>query len=263
MYKKSIRLGEKEVLLLSALEHDKQQAFSFDDAAKILSDASRQSVRNILSRLAKKERITRVKRGIYLLVPFKQSGSAQYSLSIAPLLAEEYYISFWSALSFHGLTNQLPSCVFAAVRKPKKERVFQNTRYKFVVLSKRYFFGFDEVELAGGKVKIASIEKTALDCLLHPEYCGGLGEIAKALQNYGKTFDWKKMRSCLSRLGNSAVERRLRYCLRFLKMKKQLAILGKKECRGFRKLDPNSQKKGNYDKELGVIINIDLGEEMR
>jgi len=260
MLKQKIKLGSMEISLLSGLEHDKKMVFTFSDALERL-DTKRQVVRNVLSRLARKGRVKRVKKGIYLLVPFRFRDYGQHEFSLIPLLAKDYYISFWSALQFWSMTEQLPRTVYAAAKKTIKNRDFEEARYRFVKLSGRYFFGFEEADIQGTKVNIASKEKTILDCLLHPEHSGGLGEVAKALRDYWKDIDWDKLKEYLKKMGNSAVERRLQYLLFYLKLKKPLSALGKKRFIGFRKLDPGAGK-GRYNKEFGLMINVDLEEEM-
>lgn len=263
MYKKKIKLGEKEIELLSTIEREKKMEFVMEDAAAILPTTSRQVIRNMLSNLARKGRIKRIKKGSYLLVPFRQKGRAEHSLALAPLLGKEYYVGFWSALSFWSMTEQLPLTVFIAVRTPKKERVFENTKFKFVTLSERYFFGYETVTVMNVPVSVSSREKTVLDCLLHPQHCGGIGEAAKAIKEHASDLNWQIMGDCLLKMGNSAVERRLRYCLNYLGLKKYLRLLGEKTFVGFRFLDPSAQKeKFSYDKEAGLKINVNLKEAM-
>ncbi len=260
MSKQKITLGSMEISLLSSLEHDKKTVFYFADALARI-DTTRQVVRNVLSRLAKKGRIKRIKKGVYLLVPFRFRDYGQHEFSLLPLFTKEYYISFWSALYFWSLTEQLPRTIYAAVRKSVKTRDFEEVRYRFVKLSGRYFFGFEEIEIQGANVTIASKEKTILDCLLHPEHCGGLGEVAKALRDYWGDMDWGRLRQYLEKMNNSAVERRLLYIISWLKLKGPLSGFAKKKFAGFRKLCPGAGK-GKYDREFGLIINVDLGDEM-
>ncbi len=263
MNKQSITLGKWETELLSTLEHNKINEFYFEDAQQILTEVKRQGVRNILSRLAKKGRIERVKKGVYILVPFKQKLWIQHEFTIAPLLVDNYYLSFWSALKFWNLTEQLPRKVFVAVKKPVKPRTVQDLEFQFITLSSKYFFGAEEVEIEGKTVKIASREKTLLDCLLHPEHCGGIGEVAKALKFHWKEFKWQKVKKYLSQMNNSAVERRLLYCLKFLKLSQVAKILGEKDFKGFRSLDSSNPSQGSYSRKFGLRLNVDLNEELK
>lgn len=247
---------------MTSLEHDKKATFTFSDALQRLSYTKRQVVRNVLSRLVKKGRIKRIKKGYYILVPFRFKDWGEHEFSLVPLLAKEYYISFWSALSFWSMTEQLPRQIYIAAKYRIKQRSFEEVSYLFVKVSPRYFFGFVETDIGGRKVNIALKEKAILDCLLHPEYCGGLGEVAKAVRDSWRGLNWVKVKDYVEKMKSSAVERRLFYILSFLKLKKPLSVLGKKRFAGFRLLDPNAPDEGKYDSRAGVRVNVNLGGEM-
>jgi len=255
----NIVLGRHEVTLLSALEREHRRFFGPDRAAAILADASRPVVRNTLSRLVRKGRLRRVQRGSYQLVPFREAATHEFA--VVPLVAREGYVSFWSALRFWGLTPQLPRTVAVAVRKPRRRRRFEGTSYRFVTLAARYFFGYERVELTGQEVKVASREKAILDCLLHPEHCGGIGEPIGALVRGGEELDWERMAAWLERMDNSALTRRLAYALHQLGMERQLRRLGVSEFKGYRWLDPSGSREATCcDCRFGLWLNVDLAE---
>ena len=233
----------------------------------MLPGVSRPSMRNTLSRLVAKNYLKRVKRGRYLAVPFGQTESLpSHELAVVPLLTKgDYYISFWSALSFWGFTEQLPHNVSVAASKAQPSRSFQGTGYRFVTLTPRYHLGYSSQVIDGTQVMMADREKTILDCLLHPGLCGGLGEPAKALRDHADELDWPKMAHYLKQMSNSALERRLRYCLHHLEIENRLGLLGQQteKYRGFRWLDPQGPKeRKSYDHRYGLLINIDLAEEL-
>jgi predicted transcriptional regulator of viral defense system len=259
---KSINLGKVEIMLLSSLEHDKKTLFSFQDALKRIPNSSRPVIRNTLSRLVKKGRVKRLKKGEYILVPFRLKDWSENELSLVSFLSKEGYVSFWSALSFWSLTEQLPRQIYVAAKYTIKDRAFEEVKYKFVKLSKRYFFGFTEADIGGRKVYIATKEKAILDCILHPEYCGGLGEVAKALRDNWKELDWKKFSEYLNQMNNSAVERRLHYLADLLKLAKVQKAICKKKFVGIRVLDSSKPKTGEYNYKFGLMINTNVSEEM-
>lgn len=262
MRSESIILGKVETMLLSSLEHDKKTVFNFQDALERTSRSSRQVIRNALSRLVKKGRIKRLKKGEYILVPFRLKNWNENELSLVSLLSKENYVSFWSALSFWSLTEQLPRQIYVAAKYTIKDREFEAVKYKFVKFSNRYFFGFVPAEIDGRKVNMATKEKAILDCLLHPEYCGGLGEVAKAIRDNSRELDWKKIREYLDQINNSAVERRLYYLLDLLRLSRVQKLLGKKKFIGIRVLDSSKSKEGKYNYKFGLMINANVNEEM-
>ena len=261
MRNKKIQLGSMEISLLAGLEHDNKTTFTFEGAFSKLS-TKRQVVRNVLSRLNRKGRINRIRKGLYMLVPFKSQTWSQNELSLVPLLAKGGYVSFWSALSFWSLTEQLPKTVYVATGFSQKQREFEAVSFKFVHLASRYLFGEIEVKINGIAVKMASKEKAILDCLLHPEYCGGIGEPAKAIKDNWEDLNWHKIKRFLKNMGNSAVERRLSYILDYFNLIGPRRVLGKKKFAGFRLLDPTKGNSGGLDKDFGLRINLDLSSEI-
>ena len=62
----------------------------------------------------------------------------------------------------------------------------------FVNIKKENHWGItDEWIKKSEKVKISDIEKTIIDCLAYPEYCGGITEIAKGIWIKKDEIDYK------------------------------------------------------------------------
>jgi predicted transcriptional regulator of viral defense system len=243
---------------LAKLERDGVKFLSFKQALDAVPGTGRQVMRNTLSKLVSKGRLHRVRKGEYLLVPLKEEDYATQELNLVSRYYPEGYVSFLSALNYHGLTTQLPVVVQVVVTTPQRKHVFQDTKYEPVRLASRYHLGFKATHVAGEEIRIATKEKAILDCFLHPEYCGGIGEVCNAIKEAHRTLDWKSIAQLLNRMGNSAIERRLYFCLLFLRKKNPLP---KKTFKGFRKLDPSLPNRGIYDTRFGLRINTDLDEE--
>ncbi len=256
---KGVFLGPFEYSLLAKLERSGTRTFNFKQAVHASPNASLPVLRNTLSKLVAKGRIHRIRKGEYLLVPLKEEDNAMQELALVPRYYPEGYVSFLSALKFHNLTSQLPIVIQVVVTKPARRHVFLGTKYEPVRLSKRYYCGYKTLPVAGGPVKMALKEKAILDCLLHPEHCGGMGEACKAVKEAYGTIDWKSVAYFLDKMGNSAIERRLYFCLKVLRKKSPLP---EKRFAGFRKLDPSLPGRGKYDAKSGLRINVDLIEEM-
>lgn len=252
-------LGDKENRLLLTLEADKMVVFTFKDAQKILK-TSIPSVKNILMDLTRKRCIQRIERGKYLLVPARAGYEkywAEYPWVIVPRLIDVYYVGFWTAMNYWGMTEQIPYTVFVATTKRKRDVKFGNQKYEFVTLSKKKFFGF--VEEKAGKTEtfnISSKEKTIVDALMLPQYCGGMPEAAKAMWNARDDVDWLTVLDMSRRVGISVVLRRLGYLLNILEIEPNIANGLKNTFKGYHFFDPNALKERiDYSKEYGLIIN--------
>lgn len=253
-------LGPFAFALLARFERDGVRRFAFDDAVRAFPAVGRQVLRNTLSKLARKGRLHRIRRGEYLLVPLKEEDYSMHELAVAGRLYPDGYVSFLSALAFHGLTTQLPAVVQVAVRKPGRKHVFLSVKYEPVRLAERYYGGFKTISIGGASVKMALKEKAILDCFLRPESCGGVGAACKALRESFADLNWDTLDYFLEKMRNSAVERRLRYCVSFLGKRSRLPEPAKFV--GYRKLDSSRSNEGAYSSRFGLRVNVDLKEEL-
>ncbi len=259
MVTKKIRLGDMELKLLFTLEQEGKNVFLASDAHRILKSTDA-SVRNVLYRLRKKGRIEEIEKGKYLLVPARAGYKAEWSevpFLLVPHLIDNYYLAFWSALNYWGMTEQSPRSVFVATTKRKRDLTYGDTKFEFVTLAKKKFFGFVEEKTNGGKFNISSREKTVVDCLLYPKYSGGLDEAVKGIWRGRKELDFEKMLEYSKKMGVEVVTRRLGYILELLKIENKISSkIASGKFKGYMWLDPLGTKKPiEYSKKFGLAIN--------
>jgi len=261
MATRELKLGPMEIRLLFTLEEEGKSIFRTDDAKRILH-SSAASVKNVLYRLRKKGRIEEIERGKYLLFPAKSGYEGKWSempFLIASELVTPYYIGFWSALNYWGMTEQVPSVTFVVTtkRKKKKKLTYGPINFEFITLSKKKFFGMIEEKVEGGKFNMSSREKTVVDCLLYPQYCGGIDEVIKGIWEDQNELDFEKILDYSRKIGVEVVMRRLGYILDMLEIKNEVADkIARSNPKGFMWLDPIGSKKIlEYSKKYGLIIN--------
>jgi len=149
-----------ESRLLLTLEGNGRSVFTTDDAKGILKTTD-SSVWHVLNGLVHKSRIRRIGRGRYPLIPARAGTEghwAEHPWAAVPRLIDTYYVGFWTAMGFWGMTEQIPCTVFVATTKRKRDLEFGNQRYEFVTLSGKKFFGFVE-ERAGKKGVLSRLVK--------------------------------------------------------------------------------------------------------
>jgi predicted transcriptional regulator of viral defense system len=259
MITKELALGRNELRLLFTLEKENKSLFSTDDAKRILK-TSEASVWNVLYRLKRKGRVEEIERGKYLLVPARAGYEPSWSevpLLLVPHLIDTYYVGFWTALNYWGMTEQVPRTMFIATTKRRRDVEYGPTKFEFVTLAKRRFFGFVHEGIAGGSFTVSSREKTIVDCLLYPRYCGGLEEAVKGIWNARKDLNFETLLDFSKRIGVSVVERRLGYVLDVLQIEKKMrSKLAQGKLVGFMWLDPLGPKTAlTYSREYGLAIN--------
>ena len=235
--------------------------FTFINALKI-SNLSTKSLQKVLYRLQQSGAIERIEKGKYLIIPLG-AEKGKYTLHefvIGSLLVESYSIAYWSALNFYGLTEQIPTTVFiqTITRKFNTNPEVFGVHYKIVKIKKEKVFGIRKEWIEETQINITDKEKTMIDCLDKPQYCGGIIEVVKALKN--NKFDNKKLASYAQRIGNSGVLRRLGYLCELLNIKIKLPKLN---IRNYLLLDPTMPEKDTKNARWRLLINLDekiLGE---
>ena len=210
----------------------------------------------MLSRMESAGWIERIERGKYMIIPLgaEKRKYTMHEFVIASVLADPYCIAYWSALNFHGLTEQMPRTVFVETtsrRKKPKVNVF-GADYYIVRVKNEKFFGNEQHWIEGVSINITDKEKTIVDCLDRPRLCGGVIEAAKALAE--GEFDKDKLIDYSIRINNSGVMRRLGYLADHLDL---YIDVPRVDTRNYLCLDPSMPHRGPKNARWRLIVNID------
>lgn len=255
-------LGSLGSELLSTLSSEEKEVFTLGDAKRIFGKKT--NVVKLLYDLARNKWISRIERGKYLILPLEAGVHAKYRTHpfvIAKHLVSPYYIGFSSALNHHGITEQPSPEIFIVTTKKRKHISFQSEGYVFVGLAKKRFFGFTEEWMNKSKFNVSDKEKTIVDCLFIPKYCGGLTEVVKAFR---EKLDYEMLYSYAIKMEDIATIKRLGYILETLKIKTVITNkLLKRVSGGYCLLDTASSKFGIKNKKWRVIENIPKEELMK
>ena len=262
-------LNQREANILSTLSANDSKIFSFDDAVKLLH-TSRNATGKFLSVLVAKGWLRPIEKGKYLIIPLEAGPTREWSeeaFVIASHLIDPYAIAYWSALNYWSLTEQIPQTVFVSAtrRRFNPEVEVLGISFKFIVLSEKKFFGFTHIWFGSKKVRITDKEKTIIDCLDHPEYCGGIIEAAKGLVNGVEAdINLETMTAYARRLNNSTVFKRLGYLSEIFNLPTQgFASKWQEQIRtGHSLLDPTGSKTGRYNSKWNLRLNI-IADELR
>jgi len=221
----------------------------------------------ILRRLKAEELVRPVRAGKYLLLGFQPERVLSNPMFIATRLAYPAYVSYWSALHFHGLTEQVPRTVpstglrasFVATTRKCRPLDFDGARFVFVKVAPYKFFGYRREIIGDLPVLVAEVEKALVDSLDQPRYAGGLLEVAKALYHAREQLDPERLAEYANRMRNRSLCSRLGYLLdRFGQPVQGLNI-----SQTFVLLDPQGQVEGPYDHRWRVRVNVSDKELLR
>jgi len=252
-------LSEREAKVLTSLSYAGKTIFTTSDLKEFTNNP-----KNLLDWLVRKKWIQKIKKGTYLIAPLEAgiNGTDNYTLHsfiLASVLVEPYYIAYASALNYHGLTDQTPNTTYVATTKPHNSKTILNTKIRFVTIPPHKIFGAEETEIENRKIQIASKEKTIIDCLDHPEHCGGIEEVAKALYFAKNDLDQTKLVNFAQKIGNKTVLKRLGYLSEILCIEKAFEALSTLPLSaGYSLLDCSLKKRGRIAEKWKLVINVTI-----
>jgi len=255
-------ISSKEENFIATLGEKGIRVFTVDEATELFN-TSKPMMNKLVHQLVKKRKLQRIQRGKYLVIPpvaWKTGRFTEEGVIIASYLVEPYYIGYWTALDFYGWTEQPSRTVFIASTKLKRPVEFQGTKFKFIKLRPERFFGFEEHWVGDQKVKVADKEKTVVDCLDQPRYCGEIVEAAKGIWNGRDDINFETVLKYALRMKNGAIIKRLGYLMDVLGIENTdfRSELKKHIGYGYLSLDPQGGTICNHvDKEWRLRINVD------
>ena len=196
--------------------------------------------------------------------------AAVHEFEVAMALVQPAAISHWSALNYHGLTEQIPRHVFVLtttdVSVPRKRTSeshggrggypVNGTVYRFVQVRPERYFGVERIWMGDARVSITNLERTLLDGLAMPQHCGGFGEVIHAFGEAMDRLDVERIAEYAQRLG-PAVAKRAGWVLEHQDCEtSQLDELAALPIKGHRKLDPTGPRKGAYNNRWMLQENL-------
>ncbi|MDP2661530.1 MAG: type IV toxin-antitoxin system AbiEi family antitoxin, partial [Dehalococcoidia bacterium] len=122
-------------------------------------------------------------------------------------------VSYWSALHYHGLTEQVPHTVLVATTRKKRSLAFQGHHFRYVTIKPDKFFGYRRESVGELPVVMADPEKALIDSLDQPRYAGGMAEVAQALAAAAPDLDIPLLLDYAARMNDQSLASRLGYLL--------------------------------------------------
>ena len=253
-------LSTRESQALSRLASEDRQIITISDIEAVL-DTPRTAAKDMAFALAEKGWLERLVQGKYLIVPLAAGENAVYTTHefvIASALVEPMYIGYWSAMNHHGLTEQLSRTVYIVTTERAREREIHGVTYRPVTVTEEKFFGYQSTAVGSTQVDISSIEKTLVDCADHPEFCGGIDELAKAMQSAAETqCSWERVVEYLRRVGNGAATKRIVYLADQLEIDMpEYDEIVADFTTGYPLLDPTREAKGTRNSTYQLRLNV-------
>jgi predicted transcriptional regulator of viral defense system len=195
---KNTILTKSELELLEAVVLRHGRIVTFEQIAEVVGDStSRGALRYRVAKMSKAGWLIRLKRGVYLVVTdISTLGFADVSpLVIAQALNETSYISFESALQYHGLFDQLLARIDSVTTLTTKSYRVLETTYVFSKIQPDYYFGFRSEQVQEQAVTIAQQEKAILDILYFRSSAYAASLVLEKLEDYRDDFDFDRLKA--------------------------------------------------------------------
>jgi predicted transcriptional regulator of viral defense system len=172
------------------------------------------STRSLLHKAIHRGLVARLKSGLFTLVPQELGSETEFSgnpyLAARALVGESpYYLSHATAMELHRMVTQPRLGIFISTSKRMVDRVMHSTEYKFIFIRPEQIFGtVPHWVTKQEQVILSDVERTVIDGLRRPEYCGGITEVARGLWMRHEDIKVEKLIQYATRLKVGAVIRR-------------------------------------------------------
>lgn len=265
LYQKT--LGSQAVRLVTTLYEQNRPIFRLKEVRKILN-LSEVSSRNFIRKLVNRGVVTRLMPGLYILVPLELGREHEYMgnpLVVAREIigGKNYYLSHGTAMEIHGIVTQPQLVTHVTATKLRRPIDVLGVRFKFVHSSPKMLFGLSDFWVTKQeKVKISNLERTIIDGLKQPEYCGGLTEVAKGLWIRRHDINIDRLISYAVKTHVGAVVRRLGYLLELYKIggSKDWENLQSHLTETYVRLDPVLPTEGKFFRRWRLRLNVSAEE---
>ena len=197
-----------------------------------------------INRLAKKNLVKKIERNLYTVHsdPFL----------IASRIVWPSYISCWSGLKFHNLTEQVPHKIFVIVSYYKKPISFQNTQIIFIVTKSSNMFGYEKIKYGDFEIFVADIEKTIIDAVFLRK--ASFSEVQEIIRNNLDNINLKRFIKYLKKIENKSLIKRFGYYFDLLG-KDFYFSLNKYIDQTYIPLDYTKEKTGEKNEKWRIIKN--------
>jgi len=263
--KNRMRLGEKEIEVISRLSYEKKRIVTKEDLDTFFKfgDVERNK---IVYRLKKKGIFAAIKRGVYVFsaLGYGREGAGINEMLIPPQFfpRKNYYIGYSTMYNYYNLTEQLFQAMYVLnTSLQRRQKKICGVIFNFLRVRENRMYGLEEIEIDGYDVRISSLERTLVDLVYFNKPVGGVKralDILKAELQKGRC-DIKKF---------------IRFSARFpnIKTRKRIGVLLEEMGYSDRQLAPLSKSiedtaissftasfKGRLNKKWRVIINVPRG----
>ena len=257
-------------MLVRRLAAEGHRIFSTEQARKMAPEVGLSDgyVRQAMHHLTRSGWLVRLHKGLYALSSSVPGVSPAHEFEVAMALVRPAAVSHFSAMHYHELTDQIPHGVFVMTTTghwvPRSHKAGSGaagyrvgeTIYHFVQVKPERFFGTKEVWIGEARVRVTDMERTLIDGLSMPQYCGGIAEVVHAIAVAQDRLNLERLIDYALKL-DAATAKRLGWALeRAGTHRKRLVPLQQVAVTGYSKVDPTGPRQGPYDRFWMIQDNL-------
>lgn len=256
-------MGPRSAQLFTELHELRKSTFTLADVT-VITGLSPAAARNLVHKAQQRGLVTRLKPGLYNLVPF-ELGRATQHVDNPYLIARElvgnasYFLSHGTAFELHRMVTQPNFTVYVSCTQRIRPQTVGGYEFRFIQVATEQVFGITKHWLDKECfVLISDRERTIIDGLRHPAFVGGITEVAKGMCMKRNELDSQRLVDYVRRLGVGAVVRRLGYLLEHYGMADTATL---EELRGmltatYQRLDPLLPAEGPFMSKWRLRLNV-------
>ena len=256
-------LGPRAAQLITELNERNRSTFALDDVIAI-TGLSPQAASNLVHKAVQRGLVTRLKPGLYNLVPFQLGRASEY-VDNPCIIAQEivrpnsYFISHGAALEIHRMVTQPVLTMHVSCTKRLRPQVVGGFPFRFIHITDTQFFGTTKHWVDKHRhVIVSDMERTIIDGLRHPSHVGGITEVGKGMWMKRQTLDVERLVEYAARLRAGVVFRRLGYLLERYEMANAstLGYLRSLLTNTYQRLDPLLPAEGQHLARWRLQLNV-------
>jgi predicted transcriptional regulator of viral defense system len=250
----SVNISREQQEFLKLIADYEVDIFSISEIENVLNHKF-ENLNAVLENLENKGFLSRIEVGKYCRTNFRDEKV------IGSFISGNGAIAYWSALNYHGLTEQFPNIVFIQSTKSKKSKDIFGITYKFVTVIPSKFVGIKKEGFGSRIYNITDVEKTIMDCFDSPQYSGGYAELIRAF-NQAKLDSQILITYCMA-INNIAITKRIGFLCEILKKIELIPFVqyAKEQVNPrYNLFDPLGIDKGEFVNDWRLRLNISREE---
>lgn len=157
-------------------ELHKLRIFRLKDVETLVGNLN--SAKDLLQNYKKQRLICQVRRNLYVVTDLASKVSLANKFEIAGKISPTSYLSYQSALEFHGLAHQVFYDLWVSSSKRFNSFEFEGIRFQYC--ESKSLSGVMNAN-SSPFIRVTNLERTVIDCIDKIERCGGLEELIQSI----------------------------------------------------------------------------------